>query len=111
MSAGAATGIRWSRVPLLGLGIAALVCAVFGGLVRLPVNLPLVRADWVLLHGPLMVCAFLGTVISLERAVGLPDRWPYAATILLGAAGGDHGGQGDCKENSAEPVGGEHDLT
>lgn len=80
-------GIRWSRVPLLGLGIAALVCAALGGLVRLPVNLPPVRAQWVLLHGPLMVCAFLGTVISLERAVGLPDRWPYLATILIAAAG------------------------
>lgn len=79
--------VRWSRVPLLFLGIVALVAAVFGGLARLPVSLPVVRADWVLLHGPLMVCAFLGTVISLERAVGLPDRWPYAATIILGAAG------------------------
>lgn len=87
MSTGTATGIRWSRVPLLALGIGALVCAVFGGLVRLPVKLPAVRADWVLLHGPLMVCAFLGTVISLERAVGLPDRWPYAATLLIGAGG------------------------
>ena len=79
--------VRWSRVPLLLLGIVALVTAVFGGLVRQPVSLPGVRADWVLLHGPLMVCAFLGTVISLERAVGLPDRWPYAATVILGAAG------------------------
>lgn len=88
MKASASTPrVRWSRVPLLFLGIVALVAAVFGGLVRLPVSLPVVRADWVLLHGPLMVCAFLGTVISLERAVGLPDRWPYAATIILGAAG------------------------
>lgn len=88
MKASASTPrVRWSRVPLLFLGIAALVTAVFGGLARLPVSLPPVRADWVLLHGPLMVCAFLGTVISLERAVGLPDRWPYVATIMLGAAG------------------------
>jgi hypothetical protein len=88
MNASASTPlVRWSRVPLLFLGIAALVIAVFGGLARLPVGLPLVRADWVLLHGPLMVCAFLGTVVSLERAVGLPDRWPYAATIIIGAAG------------------------
>lgn len=86
-TAAASPPVRWSRVPLLLLGIVALVTAVFGGLVRLPVSLPGVRADWVLLHGPLMVCAFLGTVISLERAVGLPDRWPYAATVILGAAG------------------------
>ncbi len=34
-----------------------------------------------------MVCAFLGTVISLERAVGLPWRWPIAAPLLSAAAG------------------------
>jgi hypothetical protein len=34
-----------------------------------------------------LVCGFLGTVISLERAVGLPDRWPYLAPALIGAAG------------------------
>jgi hypothetical protein len=32
-------------------------------------------------HGPLMVCGFLGTLISLERAVAL-DAWSYAAPAL-----------------------------
>ena len=36
------------------------------------------------LHGPLMVCGFLGTLISLERAVALGTREAYAAPLLSG---------------------------
>lgn len=77
----------WIRLPLLALGIASLLAAVWGGLTRLPLNLPLPadNANWLTFHGPLMVCGFLGTVIGLERAVGLPDRWPYLAPLLTGA--------------------------
>ena len=35
-------------------------------------------------HGPLMVSGFLGTLISLERAVGLGKRWAYTAPGLAG---------------------------
>ncbi len=75
------------RLPLLALGMLSLLTAIWGGLVRLPIQLPLPpdNANWVLLHGPLMVCGFLGTVIGLERAVGLPGRWPYLAPLLTGA--------------------------
>jgi len=31
-----------------------------------------------------MVSGFLGTLISLERAVALKARWPYAAPLLSG---------------------------
>lgn len=80
---------RLARAPFLVLGLACLVAAVWGGLVRLPVNVPLPveHANWLTFHGPLMVCGFLGTVIGLERAVALPGIWPYAAP-LLSAAGG-----------------------
>lgn len=37
------------------------------------------------LHGVLMVLGFLGTLISLERAVALRRPWGYAAPLLLGA--------------------------
>lgn len=77
---------RLGRIPLLMLGIAALATGVWGGLVRLPIALPLPpdNANWITFHGPLMVCGFLGTVIGLERAVGLGSRWTYAAPILTG---------------------------
>src|SRR5262245_52394135 len=77
----------WLRLPLLALGMASLLAAIWGGWTRLPLHLPLPpdNANWLTFHGPLMVCGFLGTVIGLERAVGLPDKWPYLAPLLTGA--------------------------
>src|SRR5512146_1282101 len=78
---------RLGRLPLLLLGMAALLCGIWGGLIRLPLLLPLPsnNANWITFHGPLMVCGFLGTVITLERAVGLRTLWTYAAPALTGA--------------------------
>jgi len=75
------------RLPLVLLGIMSLVAGVWGGLVRLPLNLPLPggNANWITFHGPLMVCGFLGTVIALERSVGLKTWWTYLPPILVGA--------------------------
>jgi hypothetical protein len=75
------------RLPLLVLGMLSLLTGLWGGLLRLSLNLPLPsdNANWITFHGPLMVCGFLGTVIALERAVGLPHRWTYAAPVLTGA--------------------------
>ena len=39
------------------------------------------------MHGALMVSAFLGTVISLERAVALDRLWAYAAPLCAGIGG------------------------
>src|SRR3989338_8459794 len=50
-------------------------------------GVPLPSAQLVLLHGPLMVCGFLGTVIGLERAVALGRRWAYAGPLLTGLGG------------------------
>jgi len=55
------------------------------GLVRIGWNLPLPAPDRLIAHGPLMACAFLGTLISLERAVALAARWGYAAPIAVAA--------------------------
>ncbi len=76
-----------SRLPLLLLGIACLIAGVWGGLVRLPMNLPLPggSANWITFHGPLMVCGFLGTVIALERAAGLNAWWTWVPPLLIGA--------------------------
>src|SRR5690606_17012465 len=70
------------------LGMIALVAALWGGLVRLGWQLP-GAGNLALLHGPLMVSGFLGTVIGLERAVACGRPWAYAAPLLagLGAAG------------------------
>lgn len=76
------------RYPLLALGIASLFCAVWAGLLRFGWGLPSGRANLIELHGPLIVFGFLGTVISLERAVALRRAWGYLAPAgtIAGAA-------------------------
>ena len=73
------------RVPLLAVGMLSMACGMWLGLVRLGWNLPLPWQDQLIAHGPLMVCGFLGTLISLERAVGLGSPWGYAAPVLVAA--------------------------
>jgi hypothetical protein len=69
---------RWRQLRAIALAAGALAMAVglWTGLVRLGVALP--GAGLSELHGALMICGFLGTVISLERAVALahiPAKW------------------------------------
>lgn len=73
------------RLPLLFLALVSMACGAWLGLVRLGWNLPLPWQDQLIAHGPLMVCGFLGTLISLERAVGLGSPWGYAAPVLVAA--------------------------
>jgi hypothetical protein len=70
------------RLPLLASGIVAMACGVWLGLVRLGWSLPLPWPDQLIAHGPLMVCGFLGTLISLERAVAVGSKWAYSAPVL-----------------------------
>ncbi len=70
------------RGPLLGLGALALVTGVWAGLTRLGAAPPGPASP--LAHGPLMIGAFLGTVISLERAVAARTRWAMLAPALCG---------------------------
>ena len=71
------------RVPLMALGMLALLSALAGGLARLGWPLP-VSAPLVAFHGPLMVAGFLGTVIGLERAVALGRAWAYCGPMASG---------------------------
>jgi hypothetical protein len=77
---------RWTpaRVPLLALGIAALLGGLWGGLLRLGWQVPVGPSALVAFHGPLMVSGFLGTVIGLERAVALGRRAGYLAPLVTG---------------------------
>ena len=75
---------RPSRLIFLAPGMLALLAALWAGLVRLGWPWPPLRPTLPLAHGPLMVAGFLGTLISLERAVALGQRWTYAAPLLSG---------------------------
>jgi len=78
---------KWRRLRFipLGLGAGAFLIGIWAGLVRLGFALPggvtLASA-----HGALMISGFLGTVITLERAVAIGRWWAYAASALAALA-------------------------
>jgi hypothetical protein len=75
------------RLPLLALGIVALLAGIWAGLLRMGWAWPSWSAALAAAHGPLMVSAFLGTVIGLERAIALNRRAAYLAPLLTGLGG------------------------
>ena len=78
-----------SRRPalLVVLGALSLLAALWAALDRIGVDMPGLPVPVVANHGALMIGGFLGTLVSLERAVALGKRWGYLAPLLsaLGA--------------------------
>ncbi len=80
------SSLAWS---VLGISVAltalaSLVVAAWAGLGRLGAvgNAPSAG-----LHGPIMVFGFLGTVITVERAVGLRRRWGWWVPVFSALGG------------------------
>lgn len=73
------------RYGTMALAISSFLGGLWGGMIRLGWPLPSPSPLFPSFHGPLMVSGFLGTVISMERAVGMGGGWTYAAPILTGA--------------------------
>lgn len=84
--------LRWLPAPILLAVVGLLLIALWTGLARLGV--PGVQSGQMTIHGPLMVSAVLGTLISLERAVALISvwqsrgKWLAFLAPLSGAVGG-----------------------
>ena len=78
---------RPARLALLALGGAALVAGLTGALVLIGTPMPEGTVRLAASHGILMTLGFLGTLISLERAVALGRPWGYAAPLMTGAGG------------------------
>lgn len=74
-------------LPFLALAILALLAALWAGLMRLGWRLPTLTPSLALAHGPLMISGFLGTLITLERAVALKQKWMYIPPLLAGLGG------------------------
>ncbi len=77
-------------MPLMVFALAALLAGLWAGLLRLGWQIPQLSSRLLIEHGPLMVSGFLGTLISLERAVALSQihkgqRVYYLAPLLAGA--------------------------
>lgn len=75
------------RFPILIMGMLSLVVGILAGLGRLGIAVPQIALEQVPQHGVLMIPAFFGTVIGLERAVALGQRWAYISPLLTGLAG------------------------
>lgn len=71
----------------MAAGMLSLLAGLWAGVLRLGWDAPVPKASFAQLHGPLMICGFLGTLIGLERAVALRRRWALAAPLCtaLGA--------------------------
>lgn len=71
--------------------LVSLVAGVAGGLVRAGVGVPFGPARWlegaVVAHAFLMVCAFMGTVIGIERAVAARHPLSTVGPLASGVAG------------------------
>jgi len=66
----------------------ALLGGLGSGLARLGWPMDSLSQNWILVHGPLMICGFLGTLICLERAVALASRTRWSLVVpLINAAG------------------------
>lgn len=68
-----------ARAPLMIGGFAGLITGVLAGLWRLGWPTPDLVAGAP--HGVLMMCAFFGTLISLERAVAVARGWAYLGPL------------------------------
>lgn len=73
------------RLALFVAALVSLLAGLWGGLLLLGLPVPTLAATTAADHGPLMALGFLGTVISLERAVALGHGWAFAAPALAGA--------------------------
>ncbi len=77
----------WRRLPFLALGLAALLAGLDAATLLLGLPAPVSTQRLPLVHGPVMVIGFVGTLVALERAVALRRAWAFAAPGLLGLGG------------------------
>ncbi len=76
---------RYHNIPFIIFSILLMLTGIWSGLVRLGWQWPQPQNSFALLHGVLMVEGFLGTLIGLERAVGIKKLWGYTAPLFTAA--------------------------
>lgn len=69
------------RMIVLVTVIIALLAGLGSGLARLGWQTDSMSPNWILIHGPLMISGFLGTLICLERAVALTSRYRWSLVV------------------------------
>ena len=66
---------------MLVIVAAALLGGLGSGLARLGWQMDSMSQNRILIHGPLMISGFLGTLICLERAVALASRYRWSLIV------------------------------
>lgn len=74
-----------AKAPVALVAVASLATAVWAGLVRVGWAWDMPLEDIPAMHGAIMVCGFLGTVIGIERAVALGRWWAWLVPALAAA--------------------------
>lgn len=69
------------RILILLTLAVALLGGLGSGLARLGWQMDLLSQNWLLVHGPLMICGFLGSLICLERAVALATHYRWSMIV------------------------------
>jgi hypothetical protein len=80
-------GINRLHTVLTLAAILGMLAALWAGWIRLGWQWPAIQATLPAFHGPLMVGGFLGTLISLERAVAIKKWWAYLGPIFSALGG------------------------
>ncbi|RMG72982.1 MAG: hypothetical protein D6711_11880 [Chloroflexi bacterium] len=71
------------RALMMLVILVALLGGLGSGLARLGWQTDSLSRDWMLVHGPLMISGFLGTLICLERAVALASRYRWSMIVPI----------------------------
>ena len=78
------------RALMMFVVALALLGGLGSGLARLGFQMDALSQSWILVHGPLMIGGFMGTLICLERAVALASRYRWSIVVpvinAIGAA-------------------------
>jgi hypothetical protein len=73
-----------TRKLILAASMLTLLAALWGGWVRMGLNIPAIQPQLSHTHGALMVAGFLGTLIALERAVAIGRGVVYLVPAVNG---------------------------
>lgn len=69
------------RVIMVMMIIVTLLGGLGAALARLGLPMDSMSQSWIMIHGPLMISGFLGTLICLERAVALASRYRWSIIV------------------------------
>ena len=71
------------RLSIFSLSTLALVSAIWGGLYRIGWHVNPLAGELPGIHGPLVVCGFLGAVFALDRALVLKKLWGDVVPVFI----------------------------